>query len=135
MNRIILNETSYFGAGSISVIPEEVKARGYKKALVVTDKDLLKFNVSQKVTELLDKEGLEYEIFSELKPNPTVTNVKDGVEAFKTANADYIIDLGIDSHHMGGEILGEGSLEDLMGSKESITGKYLKELNIWLIFS
>ena len=94
MNRIILNETSYFGAGSISVIPEEAKARGYKKALVVTDKDLLKFNVSQKVTELLDKEGLAYEIFSELKPNPTVTNVKDGVEAFKIANADYIIAIG-----------------------------------------
>jgi len=94
MNRIILNETSYFGAGSISVIPEEVKSRGYKKALVVTDKDLLKFNVSQKVTELLDKEGLAYEIFSELKPNPTVDNVKAGVEAFKNANADYIIAIG-----------------------------------------
>lgn len=94
MNRIILNETSYFGAGSISVIPEEVKARGYKKALIVTDKDLLKFNVSQKVTELLDKEGLAYEIFSELKPNPTVNNVKDGVEAFKNAGADYIIAIG-----------------------------------------
>ena len=94
MNRIILNETSYFGAGSISVIPEEVKQRGFKKALVVTDKDLLKFNVSQKVTDILDKEGLEYEIFSELKPNPTVENVKDGVEAFKNANADYIIAIG-----------------------------------------
>jgi len=94
MNRIILNETSYFGAGSISVIPEEVKGRGFKKALVVTDKDLLKFNVSQKVTDILDKEGLAYEIFSELKPNPTVANVKAGVEAFKNANADYIIAIG-----------------------------------------
>ena len=94
MNRIILNETSYFGAGSISVIPDEVKQRGFKKALVVTDKDLLKFNVSQKVTNILDKEGLEYEIFSELKPNPTVANVKAGVEAFKNANADYIIAIG-----------------------------------------
>mgnify|MGYP005605587415 CR=1 FL=1 len=94
MNRIILNETSYFGAGSISVIPEEVKTRGFKKALVVTDKDLLKFNVSQKVTDILDKEGLAYEIFSELKPNPTVSNVKAGVEAFKNANADYIIAIG-----------------------------------------
>jgi len=94
MNRIILNETSYFGAGSISVIPEEVKGRGFKKALVVTDKDLLKFNVSQKVTDILDKEGLVYEIFSELKPNPTVDNVKNGVEAFKNANADYIIAIG-----------------------------------------
>lgn len=94
MNRIILNETSYFGAGSVSVIPEEVKQRGFKKALVVTDKDLLKFNVSQKVTDILDKEGLDYEIFSELKPNPTVANVKAGVEAFKNANADYIIAIG-----------------------------------------
>ena len=94
MNRIILNETSYFGKDSISVIPKEVGERGYKKALVVTDKDLLKFNVSQKVTDLLDKEGLAYEIFSELKPNPTVNNVKDGVEAFKNANADYIIAIG-----------------------------------------
>lgn len=94
MNRIILNETSYFGAGSISVIPEEVKARGYKKALVVTDKDLLKFGVSQKVTELLEKEGLEYEIFSDLKANPTVTNVQNGVEAFKKANADYLVAIG-----------------------------------------
>jgi len=94
MNRIILNETSYFGAGSISVIPEEVKQRGFKKALVVTDKDLLKFNVSQKVTDILDKEGVEYEIFSELKPNPTVENVKAGVKAFKNANADYIIAIG-----------------------------------------
>ena len=94
MNRIILNETSYFGAGSISVIPEEVKQRGFKKALVVTDKDLLKFNVSQKVTDILDKEGLAYDIFSELKPNPTVANVKAGVEAFKNANADYIIAIG-----------------------------------------
>jgi len=94
MNRIILNETSYFGTGSISVIPEEVKARGFKKAIVVTDKDLLKFNVSQKVTDILDKEGLAYEIFSELKPNPTVANVKAGVEAFKNANADYIIAIG-----------------------------------------
>ena len=94
MNRIILNETSYFGAGSISVIPGEVKSRDFKKALVVTDKDLLKFNVSQKVTEILDKEGLEYEIFSELKPNPTVDNVKDGVEAYKKSGADYIIAIG-----------------------------------------
>ena len=94
MNRIILNETSYFGAGSISIIPEEVKSRGYKKALVVTDKDLLEFNVSQKVTDILDKAGLEYEIFSELKPNPTVKNVKDGVEAFKNVKADYIIAIG-----------------------------------------
>ena len=94
MNRMILNETSYFGAGAIKSIPEEVKKRGYKKALVVTDKDLLKFNVTKKVTDLLDENGLHYEIFSELKANPTVKNVKDGVEAFKTASADYLIAVG-----------------------------------------
>ena len=118
MNRIILNETSYFGAGSISVIPEEIKNRGYKKALVVTDKDLLKFNVSQKVTELLDKEGLAYEIFSELKPNPTVNNVKDGVQVFKNVNADYIIAIGggssIDTAKAIGIIINNPEFEDVV---------------------
>lgn len=94
MNRIILNETSYFGANSIEAIPGEVKKRGFKKALVVTDKDLIKFNVTKKVTDILDREGLTYEIFSDLKPNPTVKNVKDGVEAFKKADADYLIAIG-----------------------------------------
>ncbi len=94
MNRIILNETSYFGANSIEAIPGEVKKRGFKKALVVTDKDLIKFNVTKKVTDILDREGLAYEIFSDLKPNPTVKNVKDGVEAFKKADADYLIAIG-----------------------------------------
>lgn len=118
MNRIILNETSYFGAGSISVIPEEVKARKYRKALVVTDKDLLKFNVSQKVTTELEKEGLEYEIFSDLKPNPTVNNVKNGVQAFKNAGADYLIAIGggssMDTAKAIGIIINNPEFEDVV---------------------
>ena len=94
MNRMILNETSYFGAGAINEIPNEVQKRGFKKILVVTDKDLLKFGVTKKVTDLLDKSNISYEIFSDLKPNPTVTNVKNGVEFFKSAGADSIIAVG-----------------------------------------
>ena len=93
-NRIILNETSYFGSGAISSIVDEAKKRAYKKALVVTDKDLIKFGVSSKVTELLDKAGLAYEIYDDVKANPTIENVQTGVEAFKKAGADYLIAIG-----------------------------------------
>ena len=93
-NRMILNETSYFGAGAISEIVTEAKARGFKKALIVTDKDLIKFNVAKKVTDLLDKASLAYEIFDEVKANPTVDIVKSGVETFKNAGADYLIAIG-----------------------------------------
>lgn len=93
-NRMILNETSYFGAGSVSAIIDEVKKRAFKKALVVTDPDLIKFNVAQNVTGLLDKAALAYEIFSDVKANPTVAVVKAGVEAFKKSGADYIIAIG-----------------------------------------
>lgn len=92
--RMILNETSYFGPGAIQEIVSEAKARGFKKALVVSDKDLIKFNVTKKVTDVLDGAGLAYEIFSEIKQNPTVKNVQDGVEACKKAGADYIIAIG-----------------------------------------
>ena len=87
-NRMILNETSYFGAGAISEIVNEVKKRAFKKALVVTDPDLIKFNVAQNVTSLLENAGQAYEIFSEVKANPTVAVVKAGVSAFKKADAD-----------------------------------------------
>lgn len=92
--RMILNETSYFGAGSISNVVDEVKKRGFKKALVVTDKDLIKFNVATKVTDLLDKFGLSYQIFDEVIPNPTITVVQKGVEIFKQSGADYLIAIG-----------------------------------------
>ena len=93
-NRMILNETSYFGAGSISEIVTEAKKRAFKKALVVTDPDLIKFNVAKNVTDLLEKAGLAYDIFSQVKANPTVNVVKAGIEAFKAADADYLIAIG-----------------------------------------
>ncbi len=93
-NRIMLNETSYHGAGAISEIITEAKARGFKKAFVCTDPELIKYNVTTKVTKLLDDANLEYEVFSDIKPNPTIENVKDGVSAFKAAKADYIIAVG-----------------------------------------
>ena len=93
-NRIVLNETSYFGAGSRENIASEAKARGFKKALLVTDKDLMKFGVAAKVTEILDKEGLAYEILDDVKANPTIENVKNGVEIFKKTGADYLIAVG-----------------------------------------
>ncbi|OCG03183.1 lactaldehyde reductase [Gilliamella sp. wkB112] len=92
--RMILNETSYFGAGSISHIVDEVKKRGFKKALVVTDKDLIKFKVATKVTNILDQNGLKYQIFDEVMPNPTIGIVKKGVEIFKQSGADYLIAIG-----------------------------------------
>ncbi len=82
-NRIILNEISYHGKGAILSVTEEAKLRGFKKAFVCSDPDLVKFNVTKKVTDLLDKEGLEYEIYSDIKANPTIENVQSGVEAFK----------------------------------------------------
>lgn len=94
MNRFILNETSYHGKGALAAIPEEVKGRGFKKALVCSDPDLIKFGVSAKVTEILDKEGLAYDMFSQIKPNPTITDVQAGVKAFKDSGADYIIAIG-----------------------------------------
>lgn len=94
MNRFILNETSYHGAGAISAIVTEAQGRGFKKALVCSDPDLIKFGVTKKVTDLLDGASLAYEIFSDIKPNPTIENVQAGVAAFKAAGADYIIAIG-----------------------------------------
>ena len=93
-NRFILNEVSYFGAGARKELPEVLNRMGAKKALVCTDKGLLKVGTAQKVTEVLDQCGFPYEIFSEVKPNPTVTNVKDGIKAFADAKADCIIAIG-----------------------------------------
>lgn len=93
-NRMILNETSYFGAGAIEHIVEEIQKRGFKKALLVTDKDLIKFKVATKVTELLDKAGLSYDIFDDVIPNPTIAIVQKGVEVFKKSGADYLIAVG-----------------------------------------
>lgn len=93
-DRIILNETSYHGAGAIQEIASVAKNRGYNKAFVCSDPDLIKFNVTSKVTKVLEDAGLSYEIYSNIKPNPTIENVQTGVAAFKASGADYIIAIG-----------------------------------------
>ena len=93
-SRIVLNTISYHGHGAIENIVPELTARGYKKAFVCSDPDLIKFGVTKKVTDVLDAAGLAYQVYSEIKPNPTIENVKDGVEAAKAAQADYIIAIG-----------------------------------------
>ena len=117
-NRMILNETSYHGAGAIQHIVDEVKSRSFKKALVVTDKDLIKFNVVEKVTALLDKAGLAYEIFDEVKANPSVDVIKKGVAKFKQSCADYLIAIGggspIDSSKAIGIIINNPEFEDVL---------------------
>ena len=94
INRIVLNETSYFGPGAIKSIVDEIKKRGFKKALIATDKNLIKFGVASKVTDLLNENKLPYEIYDEVLPNPTIGIVRKGVEAFKKAGADYLIAIG-----------------------------------------
>ena len=93
-NRIVLNTISYHGAGAIAEIPGELQRRGYKKVFVCTDPDLVKFGVATKVTNLLDEAGIAYSVYSDIKPNPTIQNVTDGVEAFKAAEADSIVTIG-----------------------------------------
>lgn len=93
-NRFVLNETSYHGSGAIKEIATEAKGRGFKKAFVCSDPDLLKFGVTKKVTDVLDEAGLEYEVYSNIKPNPTIENVQTGVAAFKKSGADYLIAIG-----------------------------------------
>lgn len=93
-NRFVLNETSYHGKGAIESIADEAKGRGFKKAFICSDPDLLKFGVTKKVTDVLDKAGLDYEIYSDIKANPTIENCQHGVEAFKASGADYLIAIG-----------------------------------------
>ena len=116
-NRIMLNQTSYHGTGAIAEIVTEAKAQGFQKALVCTDPDLIKFNVASKVTDLLDKEGLAYEIYSDIKANPTIQNVQNGVAAFKNAGADYIIAIGggssMDTAKAIGIIINNPEFEDV----------------------
>ena len=94
MYKFMLNETSYHGAGAIKAVPEEIKARGFKKVFVASDPDLVKFGVTKKVTDLLDEAGIEYVLYSNIKPNPTIENVQTGVAAFKEAGADCIVAIG-----------------------------------------
>jgi len=116
-NRITLNETSYHGAGAINEIVNEVKTHGFNKAFVCSDPDLIKFNVTSKVTDLLDKEGMAYQIYSDIKPNPTIENVQSGVQAFKDSGADYIIAIGggssMDTAKAIGIIIANPEFEDV----------------------
>lgn len=116
-NRIMLNQTSYHGAGAITEIAAEAKANGFKKAFVCSDPDLIKFNVTSKVTDILDKEELAYEIYSDIKANPTIENVQNGVAAFKISGADYIIAIGggssMDTAKAIGIIIANPEFEDV----------------------
>ncbi len=93
-NRFVLNETSYHGKGAISAVADEIKGRGFKKAFVCSDPDLIKFNVTKKVTDILDNAGIPYDVYSQIKANPTVENVQSGVEAFKASGSDCIVAIG-----------------------------------------
>ncbi len=116
-DRIMLNETSYHGAGAIQEIAAEAKARAYKKAFVCSDPDLIKFGVTGKVTDVLDHAGLAYEVYSDIKANPTIENVQHGVQAFKDAEADYIIAIGggssMDTAKAVGIIIANPEFEDV----------------------
>ena len=94
MNKFVLNETSYHGAGAINAIPDEIKARGFKKAFVATDPDLIKFGIAAKVTDILDNAAIPYTIYSDIKANPTIENVQNGVAAYKASGADCIVAIG-----------------------------------------
>ena len=126
-NRFVLNETSYHGKGAIESIADEVKARGYKKAFLCSDPDLIKFNVTKKVTDILDREGLSYEIYSEIKPNPTIENVQTGVEAYKKSGADYIIAIGggssMDTAKAIGIIINNPEHEDVRSLEGAVATK------------
>lgn len=116
-SRIVLNETSYHGSGAIKEIVTEVKGRGLRKAFLCSDPDLIKFGVTGKVTTILDEAGLEYEVYSNIKPNPTIENVKSGVLAYKSSGADYIIAIGggssMDTAKAIGIIINNPEFEDV----------------------
>lgn len=118
IHRFILNEVSYFGPGARKELPEVVKRLGKSKALIVTDAGLVKFGVAKMVTDVLDGASIPYEIFSDVKPNPTVTNVKDGIEAYKKSGADFIIAVGggssIDTAKAVGIVINNPDFSDIV---------------------
>lgn len=117
VQRIMLNETSYHGSGAIAEIPNEIAARGFKKAFVAFDPDLVKFGITAKVTDLLDAAQVPYEVYSDIKPNPTIENVQHGVEAFKASGADCIVAIGggssMDTSKAIGIIIANPEFEDV----------------------
>jgi len=126
-NRMVLNETSYIGAGAISNIITEAKIRGYKKALVVTDKDLVKFNVVSNVTDLLKENNLDFEVFDDVKANPTINVVLQGIEKFKQSEADYLIAIGggssIDTSKAIGIIINNPEFSDVRSLEGAVETK------------
>lgn len=117
MNRIVLNETSYHGKGAVAQVAEEINARGFKKAFVCSDPDLIKFGVTDKVTSVLENGSIDYELYSNIKPNPTIENVQSGVQAFKDSKADCIVAIGggssMDTAKAIGIIIANPEFEDV----------------------
>lgn len=126
-NRFVLNETSYHGAGAIQEIAAEAKGRGFQKAFICSDPDLVKFGVTQKVIDVLDQAGLAYELYSDIKPNPTIENVQTGVAAFKKAGTDYIIAIGggssMDTAKAVGIIINNPEHEDVRSLEGAVDTK------------
>ena len=126
-NRFVLNETSYHGAGAIADIATETRSRGFKKAFVCSDPDLVKFGVTQKVLDVLDKNGMAYELYSNIKPNPTIENVQTGVQAFKDAKTDYLIAIGggssMDTAKAIGIIINNPEHEDVISLEGAVDTK------------
>ena len=126
-NRFVLNETSYHGAGAIAEIATETKIRGFKKAFVCSDPDLVKFGVTQKVLDVLEKNGMAYELYSNIKPNPTIENVQTGVQAFKDAKTDYLIAIGggssMDTAKAIGIIINNPEHEDVISLEGAVDTK------------
>ena len=116
-NRIMLNQTSYHGAGALAEIANEAKSHAFQKAFVCSDADLIKFGITKKVTDVLEQNGLAYEVFSDIKPNPTIENVQAGVAAFKASGADYIVAIGggssMDTAKAIGIIIANPEFEDV----------------------
>lgn len=126
-NRFVLNETSYHGKGAVAEIAAETKKRGFQKAFVCSGPDLIRFGVTQKVLDVLEKDGIPYDVYSDIKPNPTVENVQHGVQAFKEAGADYIIAVGggspIDTAKAIGIIINNPEHEDVVSLEGAVDTK------------
>ncbi len=131
-NRFVLNETSYHGAGAIAEIATETKIRGFKKAFVCSDPDLVKFGVTQKVLDVLEKNGMAYELYSNIKPNPTIENVQTGVQAFKDAGTDYLIAIGggssMDTAKAIGIIINNPEHEDVVSLEGAVDTKMMSSM-------
>lgn len=135
-NRFVLNETSYHGSGAINSIADEAAGRGFKKAFVCSDPDLIKFGVTKKVLDVLENAGLDYEVYSNIKPNPTIENVQTGVDAFKKSGADYIIAIGggssMDTAKAIGIIIANPEFEDVV-SLEGVAPTRNKSVPIFAV--